>query len=215
MSDRILPDDTFDRMLVTSAFNLAGIKGWRSLSIAEAAGEADLPLGRVRERFPSRTAVLTRFGRLADQAALAETPTEGTVRDRLFDLVMRRIDFHQVHRSGVLAVFQALPAEPQTAVLLKCVSRRSMAWMLDAAGVSTGGITGQLRVVGMLGVWLWTIRAWQKDEGVDLAATMSALDKALAQADGLAALLDRAGPSKPVDASGPLVETPVIPESSD
>lgn len=213
MSDRILPDDTFDRLLVTSAFSLAGVKGWRSLSIAEAAGEAGLPLARVRERFPNRAAVLMRFGRLADQAALAETPTEGTVRDRLFDLVMSRIDFHQAHRSGVLAVFQALPAEPQTAVLLKCACRRSMAWMLDAAGVSIGGITGQLRVIGMLGVWLWTIRAWQQDEGIDLAATMSALDKALSQADGLAALLDQTGPSKPMDASEPFVEPLAIPES--
>jgi ubiquinone biosynthesis protein COQ9 len=212
MSDHILSDDSFDRMLVTSAFSLAGIKGWRSLSIVEAAREAELSLERARERFPNRAAVLMRFGRLADRAALADAPTEGTVRDRLFDLLMRRIDFHQQHRSGVLAVFQALPAEPQTAVLLKCACRRSMAWMLDAAGVPTGGISGQLRILGMLGVWLWTIRAWQNDEGVDLAATMSALDKALSRADGLAAQF-LPGKSRPVDASEPFAEPPTGTES--
>jgi ubiquinone biosynthesis protein COQ9 len=212
MSEHTLADETFDRMLVTAAFSLAGIKGWRSLSIVEAAREAGLPLDRARERFPSRAAVLMRFGRLADQAALLEAPSDGTVRDRLFDLVMRRIDFHQVHRSGVLAVFQALPAEPQTAVLLKCACRRSMAWMLDAAGVPTGGISGRLRILGMLAVWLWTMRAWQSDEGVDLAATMSALDKALSRADGLAAQFLPVR-SRPVDASEPFAEPPVAPKS--
>lgn len=201
MTGEALSDADFDRVLVTAAFSLAAVKGWHRMSIAEAAREAELPLDRARERFAGRDVLLLRFGRMADQAALAETPTEGTVRDRLFDLIMRRIDFLQVHRAGVLALFRALPADPCSALLLSCANRRSMAWMLNAVGISTGGLGGHLRVSGLLGVWLWTVRAWRKDENLDLAATMAALDHALSRAEGLASRLHCPGRDRKVDAA--------------
>ena len=172
----------FDRTLVASAFALAGERGWARLSVAEAARRAGLPLDRARARFPGRLAVLARFGRMADQAALAEvstaavtaaTSTPGTpapetaplgtpplgmpgteatgtgmsgsggagrdepVRDQLFSLLMRRIDVLAAHRAGVLALLRAAPADPALALWLGCATRRSMRWMLEAAGVST------------------------------------------------------------------------------
>ena len=74
---------------------------------------------------------------------------------------MRRIDALQVHRAGVLALLRALPADPPTALLLALATRRSMRWMLEAAGIPTRGIHGELRVKGLVAVWLWTIRAWR------------------------------------------------------
>ncbi len=210
MTDERLSDDAFDRALVAAAFNLAAAKGWHRMSIAEAARNAGLPLDRARERFPGRDALLLRFGRMADQAALAETPSEGTVRDRLFDLIMRRIDFLQLHRAGVLALLKALPADPAVALLLGCASRRSLGWLLDATGIPTAGITGRLRVCGLMAVWLWTIRAWQNDEGPDLAATMAALDTALSRAEGPASWLDR--PTRRATAAAPVSDAP---ETSD
>ncbi len=104
-----------------------------------------------------------RFGRLVDQAALADATSEGPARDRLFDLLMRRIDALQSRRGGVLALLRALPSEPPFALLLGLATRRSMRWMLEAAGVSTAGVRGELRVRGLVAVWLWTVRAWRAD----------------------------------------------------
>jgi len=176
----------FDRALVASAFALAGEQGWTRLSVAAAARRAGLPLDRARARFPGRGAVLARFGRMADQAALAEVPGEGPVRDRLFHLLMRRIDVLEAHRAGVLALLRMLPADPPLSLWLACASRRSMRWMLEAAGVEARGLRGELRVKGLLGVWLWTLRAWQADANPDLAHTMAALDTALARAERMA-----------------------------
>ena len=178
-----MDDIAFDQALVAAAFRLAAETGWRSISVAAAAQAAGLPLARARERFPGRFAILLRFGRLADQAALAEAPAEGTPRDRLFDLLMRRIDALQAHRAGVLALLRALPAEPRTALLLALATRRSMRWMLEAAGIATRGMHGELRVKGLLAVWLWTLRAWQNDASEDMSATMAALDSALRRAE--------------------------------
>ncbi|MGA9867889.1 MAG: TetR family transcriptional regulator [Acetobacteraceae bacterium] len=181
-----MSDAEFDKALLGAAFALAGAAGWDAVTVAEAARSANLDLARARERFPGRAAILLRLGRSADQAALAQAPAEGTVRDRLFYLLMQRIDVMQDHRAGVLALMRRLPRDPGTALLLACATRRSMRWLLDAAGVPTAGLRGELRVRGLCGVWLWVMRAWQHDETEDMAATMSALDAALRRAERLA-----------------------------
>ncbi|MBN9510310.1 MAG: TetR family transcriptional regulator [Alphaproteobacteria bacterium] len=178
-----MDNDAFDRKLVEAAFTLIAERGWRRMSVAEAARQADLPLDQARARFPVRAVVLLRFGLQADQAALALAPKEGPHRDRLFDLLMRRFDFLQTHRPGVLALLRALPAEPCVTALLTAANRRSMAWMLEGAGISARGPLGRLRTRGLLVVWLAGVRAWRQDTSTDLSATMAALDRALTRAE--------------------------------
>jgi ubiquinone biosynthesis protein COQ9 len=184
-----MDDAEFDRALLGAAFALAGERGWSRVNVAEAARRAELSLARARERFPGRAAILWRFGRMADRTALADPPREGSVRDRLFYLLMQRLDVLQAHRTGVLALLRVLPSQPETALLLGCATRRSMRWMLETAGISTGGLRGRLRIRGLVGIWLWTLRAWQADETADLSKTMSALDAALQRAERLAGWL--------------------------
>jgi AcrR family transcriptional regulator len=181
-----MSDTDFDSDLIAAAFRLAAEQGWPRVSVAAAARAAALPLDRARERFPGKFAVLLRFGRMADQAALKDSPGEGPVRDRLFDLLMRRFDALQAHRSGILALLRVLPADPATALLLTCATRRSMRWMLEAAGANASGLRGELRVRGLMAVWLWTLRAWERDETADLSSTMAALDNALRRAESAA-----------------------------
>lgn len=180
-----------DSALIAAALRLAAERGWHRVSVAAAATEAGVSLATARARFPSRLHVLLRFGALADQAALADAPSEGPVRDRLFDLLMRRFDAFQVHRPGVQAVLRALPFDPPLALALSCATRRSMRWMLEAAGVSTAGPLGALRVKGLVAVWLWTLRAWDRDASEDLSGTMAALDTALQRAEQAAGMLGR------------------------
>lgn len=205
-----MDDAAFDRALIAAAFQLAAEKGWRKVSVAAAARAGALSLVRARERFPGRSVILLRFGRLADQNALAEAPTDGSARDRLFDLLMRRIDVLQSHRPGIMALLDALPAEPPTAFLLTLATRRSMRWMLDAAGIPTSGVNGELRVKGLLAVWLWAIRAWRNDQSGDLSATMAALDAALQRAERAAEFLGwrRPAPEPPQE------PPPVMPDAA-
>ena len=177
-----MDDPDLDRALITALFEQAALRGWPEATIASAARDAGLPLDRVRARFPSKGAALLRFGLLADQAALGSGTPDETPRERLFDMVMRRYDSLQAHRDGVLALLRALPREPGTGTLLYMATLRSMAWLLDAAGVPMGGIAGQLRAHGLLAIWLRGLRTWQGDESQDLSATMAAVDKGLDQA---------------------------------
>ncbi len=202
MSDISVDDDGFDKALIGAAFAIAGRSGWGNVTVADAAVQAGLPLARARARFPSRLAILMRFGVLADQAALTGIAAGGPARDRLFDMLMRRIDVMQAHRDGVLAALRYLPTDPPLALLLSRASMRSMRWMLESVGEETHGLRGQIAVKGLLGVWLWTVRAWRTDESPDLSATMAALDKALEQAERAAGWIDgRRKPAPPADDS--------------
>ena len=199
-----LSDEAFDAELIGSALRIAADTGWRSVSVAAAARDAGLSLSRARGRFPSRHAILMGLGRMADQAVLADVPTDGSVRDQLFDLLMRRLDAFQRHRAGVLAVLRALPSDPATAIMLACATRRSMRWLLDSVSVPTSGLSGELRVRGLVAVWLWAIRAWERDESEDLSATMAALDTALGRAEQAAGWLS--GRGRPAEDEAPATD---------
>jgi ubiquinone biosynthesis protein COQ9 len=219
-----MTDTEFDTALVTAAFRLAGEEGWRKVNVADATRAAGLSLAEARGRFPSRASILLRFGRLADQAALLDAPSEGPVRDRLFDLLMRRFDVLQAHRAGVKALLRALPRDPPAALLLACATKRSMRWMLQGAGVTATGARGELQVRGLVAVWLWAVRAWERDETEDLSGTMAAIDTALQRAEQVASWLhgQRPAPPPPPVASGageldpsdpPAIEDPPLPEA--
>jgi hypothetical protein len=178
-----MTDDEFDAALVGGAFAIAARTGWPSVTVVSAARENDLPLDRARTRFSDRNAILLRFGKLADAQAMADAPDNGPTRERIFDLLMRRFDALQLYRAGVLALLHGLPADPPTALLLAHATGRSMGWMLQAAGAASTGLSGKLSTPGLVAVWLYVLRAWQRDDSADLSGTMAALDRALNRAE--------------------------------
>ncbi len=187
MQDQDAGDDRdFDEALLGSAFSEIAARGWTQFRLADAARAASLPLARTRRRFPAREVVLIRLGQFADEAALADTEQAelaggppASPRERVFDMMMRRVDVFQQHRPGLLAVLDALPTDPATALLLAGATRASLRWLAEAAGLRLGGIDGALRLGGLYAVWLAAVQAWRRDESVDLAGTMAALDRAL------------------------------------
>ena len=221
--------EAFDQALMKAAFELAAERGWTNVTVAEAARAAGLKLAEARLRFPGRIAILLKLGRMADAAALAGTDgvQDTTTRDRLFDIVMRRIDVFQAHRRGVIAVLRALPADPLASLLLWGATLRSMAWLLDGAGDSPTGLDRTLRAHGLAAVWVSVLRAWMGDDSADLSATMAALDRALdraeqmsgwfgggraAPADDLAADVDTVEPIDPSPAAS--APAPLLPRTS-
>jgi ubiquinone biosynthesis protein COQ9 len=178
----IMNGQEFDQALIAAAFETAAEVGWARLTIVDAARAAGLSVAEARARFPGKLSLLRRFGVMIDQAALAEAASEGPVRDRLFDLLMGRFDAMKPHREGLRALLRYLPGDPATAFALACATRRSMRWMAQAAGVSTSGLRGAVRVRGLIAVWLWAVRTFERDATEDLAPTMAALDTALRRA---------------------------------
>lgn len=209
-----MTDDEFDGALIAGAFAIAARDGWRQVTAVAAAREAGLPLDRARTRFADSRAILLRFGSRADAHALSDSLETGPVRERLFDVVMRRFDALQAQRAGVIALLRGVPADPGTALLLAAATSRSMAWMLASAGVKTAGLAGALATQGLVAVWLYTLRAWEKDESPDLSGTMAALDRALTRAERAASWLSHKSAPDAATGPKPFPEPPSAPEAS-
>ncbi|MBB2202706.1 TetR family transcriptional regulator [Gluconacetobacter tumulisoli] len=215
-----MDNDQFDDALLRSAMERAAIYGWRRLTVVDAARDAGIPLDDARRRFPLKPCILLKLGRLADESALVDDGSTGTPREKLFDLLMRRFDVLQQYRAGVRAVLRALPFDPALALLLGGATLESMRWMASAAGLDISGVAGALRVKGLVGVWTYALRAWDRDDSEDLSHTMAALDQALDRAARLGNLLERRSASRaaaPEEAMAhstdidPLVDLPLEP----
>ncbi len=190
--------------ILDAALALAGEKGWGRVSLADIAARSRMPLPEVYAEFPSKVAIVDALLDQVDHAMLVgPVEAEGSVRDRLFDVVMRRIDAMKPYKDGLRALMRDGGGDPVTAL---CGARRflrSMALLLEAAGISASGLRGLMRIEGMSVVYLYTLRAWMRDDSADAAVTMAALDRALRRAETLASLLWRGSGGAPPASAAP------------
>lgn len=178
--------------IVDAALALAAEHGWGRVTLADVALRARLPLPEVYEHFPTKAAILGAWFDRLDRAMIAgELEAEAGCRDRLFDVVMRRLDAMAPHKEAVRAMVRQGGGDPVTALCGARRMMRSLALMLEAAGISASGLGGLLRVEGMGLVYAYAMRAWLGDDSPDLSRTMAALDKALRRAEWLAAMVWR------------------------
>ena len=96
---------------------------------------------------------------------------------------MRRFDALKPHRAALKAIARDLGGDPPTALCSAPAFLRSMAWMLEAAGLSSAGMRGRLRVRALAALYLCVLRVFVRDDSEDLAKTMAALDRRLRQAE--------------------------------
>ena len=174
-----------DRIL-DAALAVAERDGWRKASLGAIAQEASVPLHELYREFRSRAAILRGLIARTDASVLAETPAadpDESPRDRLFEVLMRRFDALKPHRAAVKVIARELGCDPPAALCSAPAFLRSMAWMLEAAGVSAAGLHGRLRVRALAVLYLSELRVFLRDDTEDLSKTMAALDRRLRQAE--------------------------------
>lgn len=175
--------------IIDGALALAAEGRWSDVTLGAIAAEAQLPLRTVYDEFGSRSEILATFFRRIDAQVLSEDEDalgeEEPPRDRLFDVLMRRFEALQPYRAAVSTIYADSLCQPAAALCSLPQLNRSMAWMLTAAGISSEGWGGLLRVQGLVTLWLATMRVWLRDESEDMAKTMAALDRNLRRAEGL------------------------------
>jgi AcrR family transcriptional regulator len=178
-----------------AALKLAAERGWSAIALADIATAAELSLADLYAAYPSKTAILEALSRDVDRRVLTgvEVDATETPRDRLFDILMKRFDALAPYRDGLAAVARDARRDPTIGLCHAGQLRRSMAAMLEAAGISSAGLTGALRTRGLAAIYLATLRDWFRDDTADKAKTMAALDGRLRRAESCAKWLDRRG----------------------
>jgi AcrR family transcriptional regulator len=188
------PDGKSERERIVEAFmSLLGEHAIEHIGFAEIAARAGVSLAELRNMFGSKLAMLAAYLKEVDRqvlggidADMAEEPP----RERLFDVLMRRIDALSPHKAAVRSLLRSAGRNPGLAVALNGFAVRSQQWMLTAADLSASGPRGLLRAQGLALLFASVLRTWLSDEDPGLARTMSALDRALARGQRFAGFLD-------------------------
>ena len=175
--------------LLRIALDLLAERGWEGLSSAEIARRAGTSLAAVYAELPERAALLCALGRRLDEAMLALDPAElegMSVRERLFELIMRRLDAMADYKPALRVLARRAGREPMLLAAACCNLGRLSRRLLDAAGAEQGRVLALLarRVVGA--VYLSTFRVWLDDDTPDMARTLAELDRRLQQAETMA-----------------------------
>ncbi|GJD43873.1 hypothetical protein AFCDBAGC_1732 [Methylobacterium cerastii] len=159
---------------------LAAEQPWNDIEVGDIAREAGLSLAELRDLFPSKGAVLGGLARIIDRKVLeddgsdlAEEPT----RERLFDVLMRRLDAMTPYKPALRRIAYALRGDPLSMLALNGVALNSHRYMLAAAGIDTEGPLGRLKLQGVVIAFARVTETWLDDDDPALARTMARLDK--------------------------------------
>ena len=175
--------------IVNAALTLAAERSWRDISLEEIAKRARVRPERLRQSFPSKTAILAAFVQQVEASVVSDIDdfeAGDSARDRLFEVLMGCFDVLAKYRDAVSRLAADLPRDPVTAIELVPIFLPSLGWALEAADIPSKGLAGCLRIKGLALVWLATLRVWLDDESPDKARTMSALDRNLRRAERIA-----------------------------
>jgi AcrR family transcriptional regulator len=173
---------------------LLALAGERSFGagLADVAAAAGVPLATLRSLYNGKLGILADFSRRIDEGVLDKGPAEGKeARDRLFEVVMRRFDALAPFRPALGSILAAARRDLALARALHRIARKSQMWMLVAAGIHRGGITGRMAMEGMVFVYANVFRVFLDDEDAGLARTMAALDRGLGRGERWMGWLDR------------------------
>ena len=191
---------------------LVAEKGFAAVTLRDVAGAAGLGLADLYRLHPDKTELVAAFMARVDAEVLAGTPSQGdpeeTARDRLFDTMMRRYDALRPHKAALGAIRAAAARDPLLMLALGPALRRSMAAMLEAAGVPSEGLSGALRQNGLLAIHYAVSRVFDGDETGDLSKTMAALDGHLKTAERWSQLVDKYVKRPDPKGSAPGAESP-------
>jgi AcrR family transcriptional regulator len=177
--------ETGDR-IIDATMRLLADRPFEEVTLGAIADEAGLSLALLAAHFPTRGHILDGFARRIDQEVLARDFTDmadEAPRDRLFDVLMSRLDSLAPYRGALKSLMRSVRRDPALGVGLNAIAVRSASWMLAAAGIAPTGWRGRLVTQGLAVSFTRVLRVFVDEEDPGLPRTMAALDKELREAE--------------------------------
>ena len=189
---RAAPSSDRDK-IIAALFALLAEQPIERIGLAEIAERAGVSLAELRGVFGSPLAIIAAHTKDIDRAVLAADVSdmaEEPPRERLFDVLMRRLELLAADREAIRSLLRSAGRNPPLALALNALAARSQKWMLAAAGITASGPRGALRAQGLTLLYSSVLRTWVRDDDPGLARTMAALDRALGRGQRFAGILD-------------------------
>src|SRR5215472_3113805 len=171
------PPGASDRDKIITAFlNLLAEKRFERIGLTEIAEAAGVSLAQFRGEFASPLAILAAHIKDTDRAVLASDfsdMADEPPRERLFDVLMRRLEILAPHREAIRSLLRSATRNPPLVMALNGQAVRSQQWMLTAAGIGAAGPRGMLRAQGLSLLFGSVLQTWVNDDDPGLARTMA------------------------------------------
>lgn len=172
-----------DRTMAVEAFlGLLATRSYADISLTDIAEAAGLKPSALRQAVSGKSELLAAFAGQVDAAVLDDRDDsmfDQPPRDRLFDVLMTRLDALAPHKSALTQLRKDAMRDPALAMCLNGIAVRSQGWMLAAAGVSIPGIKGRLVQQGLAVSFARVLETFLEEEDESLPRTMAALDREL------------------------------------
>lgn len=186
------PADTPRGKIIEAFMALLAEQPMENIGFAAIAEQAGVSLAELRGEFASTLAILAAHVKDLDRQVLSGGDAdmeEEDPRERLFDVLMRRLELLAPHKEAVRSLMRSARRNPPLALALNAMTVRSQQWMLTAAGINASGPKGMVRAQGLAVLFANVLRTWVDDDD-DQTKTLAALDSQLARGQRLVGLLD-------------------------
>ena len=165
--------------------------GWSGFTLAALARNQEIDESELENLFSDKIGLLQAFSEFIDEETLANLDPdifdpEISMRERLLEIMLVRFDVLAPYKDGVCELLKVTGKDPQMFLVAAKAIRISMRSSLETVGVSTGGVKGNIKIKGLVAVFLFGMRTWSKEEGSDITATTRILDDRLKWAESLA-----------------------------
>ncbi len=174
--------DERETAIVAAAFKLAATRAWSEVKLADIAAEAGLSLADIAGVIGGKADILRLYGRQLDSKMLASLdadPVSGFAHDRLFDILMRRLELMDGDKAAIRSIVATPAASLPDYATLAGSMLQSQDWVLSAAGLEDSGLRGAMKTTGLALVYVRTVKVWSNDDDAGLARTMAQLDRSL------------------------------------
>ena len=171
-----------DIKIVETALFLLKNKNWNDLSLEEIKKKSKIQ--KFDKLIKNKKIIINKINEYFDYKLSLQLKSveQSNNKDMIFEILKMRFDILQKYRKGILSIFNSFKGKPQDLVFLLPNIIDSIILMVNYTNVSRKGIKGQLKIKGIVIIYISSFFAWMNDDTPSLDKTMTALDKNLDQA---------------------------------
>jgi AcrR family transcriptional regulator len=185
--------ETNREKIIEAFMSLLGEQPIEQIGLPDIAARSGVSMADMRGEFGSKLAILAAHVKNIDREVLSADRTdmgEEPPRERLFDVLMRRLEAQEPYREAMRSLLRSACRNPGLACALNSLALRSQRWMLAAADLPSGGPLGPIRAQGLALLYAQVLTTFLDDDDPGRARTMARLDRALSRGEWWVGVLD-------------------------
>jgi len=158
-------------------------KSWNSIQINDVVKK----LPKNRKKILKKHDLLKNINKYIDyklKVSLGEI-NNSNQKDLIFEVIMSRFDILQNYRKSIINIYDSFKQKPKDLILLLPSFLNSMILIANLANVHIKGLTGNLKIKGLLIIYFSSFLIWINDDSPSLDKTMTSVDLYLNRANSV------------------------------